>query len=181
MEKGILISIESASSSKINVIKKVEQELKKRYNCTLIINKKFEFTGDSKLDLLNDLTNKRRIMMNAIIPAVKKGNLILIDGFVHDSIAKASYYNNIDIKSSYNLTNYMLERIVPDITFILTGLNIENGDQFRYQYGLIEMQNNTEEFGHMKEIKSDNEEDILKEIVSYINAFIFAQKIKNNN
>ena len=156
-----------------------------------------EYEGmDYKTEMLLFLASRAENVRLIILPALEKGKVVISDRFYDSTTAYQGYGRGIDVKIINNLNSLVVEKTVPDLTFILDinpdeGLrrstSFGNSNEMRFEkefinkkmiegrlflervrYGYYQL--SQEETGRIKIIDANRgKEDIFKEIVKIVN------------
>ena len=156
-----------------------------------------EYEGmDYKTEMLLFLASRAENVRLIILPALEKGKVVISDRFYDSTTAYQGYGRGIDVKIINNLNSLVVEKTIPDLTFILDinpdeGLrrstSFGNSNEMRFEkefinkkmiegrlflervrYGYYQL--SQEETGRIKIIDANRDkEDIFKEIVKIVN------------
>jgi len=159
-----------------------------------------EYEGmDYKTEMLLFLASRAENVRLIILPALEKGKVVISDRFYDSTTAYQGYGRGIDVKIINNLNSLVVEKTVPDLTFILDinpdeGLrrstSFGNSNEMRFEkefinkkmiegrlflervrYGYYQL--SQEETGRIKIIDANRDkEDIFKEIVKIVKSKI---------
>lgn len=127
---------------------------------------------------------RAQLTTEVIVPALKKGKIVLCDRFLDSTIVYQGYGNGVDIKIIKIVGNFATLGIKPDLTLIFdintaTGLSRISGEKDRIEcrpivyhnrvrHGYLELAK--KEPGRVKVIKVDkNKEEIQEVIRGYLN------------
>ncbi len=136
MEKAIFITFEGGEGSgKSTQIKEAADYLKKLGKKVevyrepgatqvgeairnVILNPKLSrMTAETELLLF--LAARAQLMREKIVPALKKGKIVLLDRFEDSTLAYQGYGRGVDIKKIASFFSFVRGNIVPDLTFFL--------------------------------------------------------------
>jgi len=156
-----------------------------------------EYEGmDYKTEMLLFLASRAENVRLIILPALEKGKVVISDRFYDSTTAYQGYGRGIDVKIINNLNSLVVEKTIPDLTFILDinpdeGLrrstSFGNSNEMRFEkefinkkiiegklflervrYGYYQL--SQEETGRIKIIDANRDkEDIFQEIVKIVN------------
>jgi len=159
-----------------------------------------EYEGmDYKTEMLLFLASRAENVRLIILPALEKGKVVISDRFYDSTTAYQGYGRGIDVKIINNLNSLVVEKTIPDLTFILDinpdeGLrrstSFGNSNEMRFEkefinkkmiegrlflervrYGYYQL--SQEETGRIKIIDANRDkEDIFKEIVKIVKSKI---------
>ena len=159
-----------------------------------------EYEGmDYKTEMLLFLASRAENVRLIILPALEKGKVVISDRFYDSTTAYQGYGRGIDVKIINNLNSLVVDKTIPDLTFILDinpdeGLrrstSFGNSNEMRFEkefinkkmiegrlflervrYGYYQL--SQEETGRIKIIDANRDkEDIFKEIVKIVKSKI---------
>lgn len=161
----------------------------------ILLDQKYEGM-DYKTEMLLFLASRAENVRLIILPALEKGKVVISDRFYDSTTAYQGYGRGIDVKIINNLNSLVVEKTIPDLTFILDinpdeGLrrstSFGNSNEMRFEkefinkkmiegrlflervrYGYYQL--SQEETGRIKIIDANRDkEDIFKEIVKIVN------------
>lgn len=164
----------------------------------ILLDQKYEGM-DYKTEMLLFLASRAENVRLIILPALEKGKVVISDRFYDSTTAYQGYGRGIDVKIINNLNSLVVEKTVPDLTFILDinpgeGLrrstSFGNSNEMRFEkefinkkmiegrlflervrYGYYQL--SQEETGRIKIIDANRDkEDIFKEIVKIVKSKI---------
>lgn len=154
---------------------------------------------DYKTEMLLFLASRAENVRLIILPALEKGKVVISDRFYDSTTAYQGYGRGIDVKIINNLNSLVVDKTIPDLTFILDinpdeGLrrstSFGNSNEMRFEkefinkkmiegrlflervrYGYYQL--SQEETGRIKIIDANRDkEDIFKEIVKIVKSKI---------
>jgi len=164
----------------------------------ILLDQKYEGM-DYKTEMLLFLASRAENVRLIILPALEKGKVVISDRFYDSTTAYQGYGRGIDVKIINNLNSLVVEKTIPDLTFILDinpdeGLrrstSFGNSNEMRFEkefinkkmiegrlflervrYGYYQL--SQEETGRIKIIDANRDkEDIFKEIVKIVKSKI---------
>lgn len=83
-------------------------------------------TMDAKTEALLYAASRRQHLVEKVIPALKKGQIVICDRFVDSSLAYQGYARHLGIENVFRINEFAIEGHFPDITIFLN-LGYEDG------------------------------------------------------
>ena len=74
---------------------------------------------DARTEALLYAASRRQHLVEKVIPALNKGQLVLCDRFVDSSLAYQGYGRNLGFDAVYDLNKFAIENYFPDLTLFL--------------------------------------------------------------
>lgn len=136
MTKGILISFEGPDGAgKTSILQAVKPLLQEELSRNIIITREpggveiserirdvilnVNHTAmDSKTELLLYIAARRQHLVEKIIPALARGEIVLVDRFIDSSVAYQGYGRGLDKDSISWLNDFVIENYQPDLTIL---------------------------------------------------------------
>ena len=81
---------------------------------------------DSKTEALLYAASRRQHLVEKVLPALEKGQIIICDRFIDSSLAYQGYARHIGIEKVYDINQFAIEGHFPDLTVFLN-LDYEKG------------------------------------------------------
>lgn len=136
MSKGLFITFEGGEGcGKTTVIKALEQELNKEGLDILITREpggsviaeqirniildKKNTLMDPKTEALLYAASRRQHLVEIVIPALKRGTIVLSDRYLDSSLAYQGYARGIGIDDVLSINRFAIADTMPDLTFFL--------------------------------------------------------------
>jgi len=103
----------------------------------ILLNKDYNINSETELLLFESA--RAYLTQNVIIPAIDKGEIVLIDRFFDSTIAYQGYGRGIDLDFINSCNMFATQNIIPDITFYLKiNMNTSNLRRITLQKDRIE-------------------------------------------
>ena len=202
--KGILITFEgSEGSGKSTQINLIHQYLKKRGKSVLFLREPggvkisekirnilldVKSTGMSRVcEVLLYMAARAQLVSEVIVPALRKGKIVLCDRFLDSTVAYQGYGSRVDVAFIKKIGRLVTQGIKPDVTFFFDidakqGLSRINGPKDRIERRTLAYHNRVrkgyidiarKEPARVKLIKaSQSKEEIHKIIQTHVNRVV---------
>ncbi|MFA6861683.1 MAG: dTMP kinase [Bacilli bacterium] len=135
-KKGIFITFEGCDgcgkTTVISLVSKRLEELKVPFLVTrepggskiaeqirnIILDKK-NTEEDPRTEALLYAASRRQHLVDVVLPALNKGELVLSDRYIDSSLAYQGYARNIGIEEVKSINDFAIDGLMPDFTFFL--------------------------------------------------------------
>lgn len=136
MNKGILISFEGPDGAgKTSVLHEIVPALKQELNRDIIVTREpggVEIAEcirdvilnvnhtemDAKTELLLYIAARRQHLVEKIIPALTRGDIVIVDRFIDSSVAYQGYGRGLDKENIAWLNYFAVDQYLPDLTIL---------------------------------------------------------------
>lgn len=136
MNKGILISFEGPDGAgKTSVLHEIVPALKQVLNRDIIVTREpggVEIAEcirdvilnvnhtkmDAKTELLLYIAARRQHLVEKIIPALTRGDIVIVDRFIDSSVAYQGYGRGLDKENIAWLNHFAVDQYLPDLTIL---------------------------------------------------------------
>jgi dTMP kinase len=136
MKKGIFIAFEGGEGSgKTTIANRLFNQLKKEgYDCLYtrepggvriaedirnIILDKRNVDLDPKTEALLFAASRRQHLVEKVIPALNKGQIVISDRYIYSSIVYQGIGRKLGIKEVFNINKFAIDKYMPDLIILL--------------------------------------------------------------